>query len=578
MASRSALYLAIGLAALAAILAVHVGEGARYAVLAAAVALATWSLRRPAIGLVAALPLVYMINPTPTTVGWREFGFAITISTAGLSSIWHHRLMLAGLPRSAYVWMSVVVGWFVLNFLTALWSGVSVADWVRGAAPFVFLGYLLPVWLEAKSNLAFEHAWRWAAGIAAALFSWHVLQVYVGEQLWKPATYIFDNGAWVSMGYAEAQALGKQIFEFAIRVTQRLQQATDTLLCLGVVWGAWASLWLNNGLQRMLGLGLSVLSTTAIVLTYTRSMLLSSLLVTLALMLVAVWRGGRARRVSALFLALLVASTATIVGFNLEPIYLNRLVQMGEQAGFSLLPGPVASEGSEGREPSPARASPGVSSQAMVMQSGAPPAAVEPSPAHSPSAELQSGVLQESDSTVTSQPLGAVSDSGGRGAGIGMSDAGVPELDPRQHLKQGQPKDANIASRVEEYRIAWDRFRASPLFGHGLGIQHNIRFDAGNGEWLDTRVGYVHNWIMYVLMTGGLLGLMAYAGVLFGPAVLAWRRYPAESGLRELVLASIAVMAIYGLFFAVFRLIPFNLVLGGMWGLMLSVQREHARE
>ncbi|TCO80337.1 O-antigen ligase-like membrane protein [Plasticicumulans lactativorans] len=514
MASRSSLYIAIGLATLAAILAVHAGEGMRYVVLAVTVALAAWSLRQPAVGLVAALPLMYMINPTPTTVGWREFGFAITITVAGLSSIWRHRSMLAGLPRAGCIWLSIVTGWFVLNFFTAFWNGVSVADWVRGAAPFVFMSYFLPIWLEARANRVFAHGWQWAAGIAAALFSWHVVQVYVGEQLWRPATYIFDNGTWISMGYAEAQALGKQVFEFAIRVTQRLQQATDTLLCLGVVWGAWASLWLSNWLLRMLGLGLSILATTAIVLTYTRSMLLSSFLVALVLMLVAIRRGG-AKRVVVLFLALVATGAGTITGFNLEAIYLNRLVQMQEQASVSFDASP--NQGKEG--------------MAASSVDGSIASLRAPTP-------LQSAMPGK---------------------------------------MEGQPKDANIASRMEEYRIAWDHFRASPLVGHGLGVQHNIRFDAGNGEWLDTRVGYVHNWVMYVLMTGGLLGLGVYAAVLFGPAVLAWRRCPRESGLPELTFATVAVMAVYGLFFAVFRLIPFNLVLGGMWGLLLGVQREHAR-
>lgn len=527
MASRSSLYIAIALATLAAILAVHVGESMRYAVLATTVALAAWSLRQPAIGLVAALPLVYMINPTPTTVGWRELGFVITITVAGLSSIWHHRSVLAGLPRAGCVWLLVVAGWFILNFLTASWSGVSVTDWGRGAAPFVFLGYFLPVWLNARTNTVFEHGWRWAAGIAAALFSWHVVQVYIGEQLWRPATYIFDNGSWVSMGYVEAQALGKQVFEFAIRVTQRLQQATDTLLCLGVVWGAWANLWLSNWLSRMLGLGLGVLSTTAIVLTYTRSMLLSSLLVALVLIFMSI-RRGEGRRAAALFLALIATGAGTIAGFNLEAIYLNRLVQMQEQASTSFDASLKQGKGGV--------AASSVDSSIASLKTPASLQSAMPEEREAPGAE-----------------------------------------DSRQQLKQGQPKDANIASRVEEYRIAWDRFRASPLIGHGLGIQHSIRFDAGNGEWLDVRVGYVHNWVMYVLMTGGLLGFGAYTAVLFGPAVLAWRRCPREGGLRELTFATVAVMAIYGLFFAVFRLIPFNLVLGGMWGLLLGVQREHAR-
>ena len=77
-----------------------------------------------------------------------------------------------------------------------------------------------------------------------------------------------------------------------------------------------------------------------------------------------------------------------------------------------------------------------------------------------------------------------------------------------------------------------------------------------------------------MLMTGGILGLIFYSVVLFGPAFFALRGVSFGAGSQPLILATILCMALYGLFFAVFRLIPFNLVLGGLWGIMLANMTE----
>lgn len=129
-------------------------------------------------------------------------------------------------------------------------------------------------------------------------------------------------------------------------------------------------------------------------------------------------------------------------------------------------------------------------------------------------------------------------------------------------------KDANITSRLEEYRIAWNMFRESPILGKGLGIKHNIQFETDKKNVLSVRVGFIHNWVMYFLMVGGGIGLLIYIAVLFSP-VLMTLRYFSFTPDSVLVLATIGGMAIYGLFFAVFRLLPFNMLLGAVWAFVV---------
>ena len=85
-----------------------------------------------------------------------------------------------------------------------------------------------------------------------------------------------------------------------------------------------------------------------------------------------------------------------------------------------------------------------------------------------------------------------------------------------------------------------------------------ISYETSPGEIIEVFVGYVHNWVMYMLMTGGVVGLIAYTTVLLGPAKMALK----YSHRDNEVLASVAVLSLYALFFAVFRLIPFQ---SGSW-------------
>jgi len=130
--------------------------------------------------------------------------------------------------------------------------------------------------------------------------------------------------------------------------------------------------------------------------------------------------------------------------------------------------------------------------------------------------------------------------------------------------------DINVSSRMEEYRIAWQMFLDHPLFGNGLGIKHEMRWETSEGESLYQSVGYVHNWPLYVLMVSGVTGLCAYLAALLGPVLLGLAKLRMESNARTVVRTVVLTMAVYGLFFAVFRLVTFNLILAAAWGYIYS--------
>ncbi len=136
----------------------------------------------------------------------------------------------------------------------------------------------------------------------------------------------------------------------------------------------------------------------------------------------------------------------------------------------------------------------------------------------------------------------------------------------------GAASDENLYARVAEYRVAWRKFLDAPLLGNGLGTSHVIRYPIGHGEFREERVGYVHNWVLYFLMTGGVVGLLGYTFVL-GGAGLKSLLCSSETAALGFVTGTIALLAFYGLFFAVFRLISFNVLVAMCWAVALAARR-----
>ncbi|MEB0200103.1 O-antigen ligase family protein, partial [Pseudomonas sp. 5S4] len=130
--------------------------------------------------------------------------------------------------------------------------------------------------------------------------------------------------------------------------------------------------------------------------------------------------------------------------------------------------------------------------------------------------------------------------------------------------------DFNVSSRLDEYRIAWKMFLSHPFLGNGLGAKHEMRWETSEGVSFTQFVAYVHNWPLYILMVGGGVGLLIYGLVLLGPALFRLSSIRSESSHWTVIRVTILTMVVYGLFFAVFRLITFNLLLAAAWGTVFS--------
>lgn len=436
-----------------------------------ALLLGVLALRVPWLGLLAVFPLAASIRPAPPGIGVQEAVFALLVAVVALKFIadaavatgWRALLKQYGMP------LGLAGGLAIVNLSVAVSHGVGLADWLRGLIPFLFIGLFIPVALALEQH---PERLRWlgaSIGALIALQAGHVVVYYLANGLHHPYWVIAVDGIPQRIPEALASLHVDAKGPALDRVTVYVQSATDALLPVGIVAGLIVATLASDRRAASLGYAVSVLSLAAVLMTYTRSMLLSAMIV----------------------LAIFVAQTA------LSRRYFSKAA--GLVLGLALVGGGVVA-----------------------------------------TLEIESmwGYRM------------------GRLAEAVMADGA----------------SSSVTTRLEEYRIAWDRFVEHPLLGNGLGAKHAIKFKGPEG-FVEQHVAYIHNWPLYFLMATGTTGFLVYAWVLLAPAFMRSQAASRENLIFTVLRAAILTMAIYGLFFAVFRLITFNLLLAAIWGVALAVSR-----
>jgi O-antigen ligase len=87
-------------------------------------------------------------------------------------------------------------------------------------------------------------------------------------------------------------------------------------------------------------------------------------------------------------------------------------------------------------------------------------------------------------------------------------------------------EESSLRDRGRETGRAWATFRQHPLSGVGAGADFGVRFNhaQGDGQWVNTVQRFLHNQWLWLLLIGGIPGLLAF--VAFAGTVLsrAWDR------------------------------------------------------
>lgn len=472
----------------------------------------------PWFGLLALFPLSFGLNPTPETVGLREMAYAALCIALMLGTM-VHVIREGGLRAEVHKWrlpLVVATLFLALNFTVASRNGVPLHDWARGLVPFVFLLVFWPVSVLLRAG---EDRLKWL-GISlllmALLFIGQVLAVFFAKGLYNPVYYLFIDGSYVETHPPLNPANPGEVLG-PFYLRVTTMVAQSTDALLPVTFSVAYVMAVLSPSQKVRH-GAFVLTWLAAtsILATQTRSMLLSALLAVGAFGLSLMFFKRSRFNSAL------AKGIVISGLSVCSIFTMNLDAIWHNRLLLLYNSLSISKFSESS-------------------------------------------VAGRDQSIEAEP---------------SSEAAV------------FANDVNVMTRLAEYNIAMDMFRSSPFVGVGLGNRHEIVFETFEGEKLVQKVGYVHNWLFYFLMVGGILGaglygmLLVLPPIILGFRLLQHRRLGGFDDISNYSLVfnvfwvSVLTMGVYALFFAVFRLISFNLVMAaglGVCAYILSVLRKRTK-
>lgn len=452
------------------------------------------ALFSPWLGVLALFPLAFSLRPAPPSIGLQEISFAALLAVIFIVAL--VRLLrsfgISSIIRFFRVPLLIGLGVFSINLAVAMNNHVPLVDWARGAIPFLFIYALLPVCALVGDD---ESKIRWVGGSVATLIfltAGYIVFYYFYHNIWQTYWIVTINGEEVRLSKEAALNNAEALGPMRDRITMLLAQATDTLLPVGMAAGFAVCTLARNRLGTIIGALMSLLCMSAVLITFTRSMLLSALAVIfLYSIFIFFFRKNLRVKLSATLAAVGTFGLAFILATGMQEIWLGRMSFLVESGAATLV-----------------------------------------------------------DLVVTAPP--------------------APEMLSSASEAPKKSADFNVSSRLEEYKIAWKMFLNHPALGNGLGVKHEMRWETTAGTSFTQFVAYIHSWPLYTLMVGGGLGFLIYSLVLFGPVFFRLTSLKSESTHWTVIRAVVLTMAIYGLFFAVFRLVSFNLLLAAVWGVIFA--------
>lgn len=473
----------------------------------------------PWLGLLALYPLLFGIRPTPASIGLQEgvFGLLIVIVFIGAIGKYIKNYNLLSLIRAYGFPLLLGCVLLLINLFAAYTNHVSLVDWIRGLIPFCFLLAFIPVAILLGHDQKRQFWFGCSVGAFIALMVGYVVTYYFIHFLWQPYWTINVDGEVLRVTQKiAANYPGSAIGPLIDRITMTLQRSTDASLPVGVVAGFAVAVLSRGVWSGLAGMSLSIISLIAVLTTFTRSMLLSALIaIGVFALLVVLCHREKFWKMLGLLTCMGMAALIFIIATGMGGIWFGRLGWLFEsvtlliERAYEFFQATISS----------------------LLPTQMPAQTNDPAPAQVPVPAQVPAPTQAPESTKV---------------------------------------DENVSVRLEEYKIAWQMFLENPFFGKGFGAQHAMSWESSKDVYIHQSVGYVHNWIVYMLMVGGVTGFIAYATTFITPIFLRITSLKSEPALRTITRVIILTMAIYGLFFAVFRLIAFNLLIAAVWGYIYS--------
>ncbi|WP_225609841.1 O-antigen ligase family protein [Pseudomonas sp. PDM02] len=486
----------------------------------------------PWLGMLTLFPLALALPPAPTTVGLQEFSFAVLLIVITTGTFIECLRSPAARPHLKLWGLTIlaVSTAITINLAVALNNNIPLRDWTRGIIPFLFMLNFLPVAVLIGKD---GNRIRWIGiSIATSIFmlAGFIIFYYFHNDIWRPYWLLSVDDQALRIPEAVASEYADAIGPMRDRITMSIAQATDALLPVGLVIGVTLASLAQPKAAATTGLLMALSCMIAILITFTRSMLLSSLLAMfIFLVYLIVYRKEVLPKFITTLTALGAAGLIFIYSTGIQDIWIGRMSQLIAlpTSELNITPVDTAVE---------------------------PDALISTTTLSTPEQNISTETTPNDTSTFEAPP----------------APDNYHSIQPEAPSGNKTTKDFNISARMDEYKIAWEMFVPRPIMGNGLGVKHEMRWETSDNVSEAKQVAYVHNWPFYMLMVGGLSGLLVYSALLFGPVIFKLSSIRSEPIHWTLIRMAILTMAIYGAFFAVFRLITFNLLLAVIWGIIVT--------
>ncbi|EJM90700.1 MULTISPECIES: O-antigen ligase family protein [unclassified Pseudomonas] len=486
----------------------------------------------PWLGMLTLFPLALALPPAPATVGLQEFSFAVLLAVITTGTFIECLHSPAARPHLKLWGLTILVvsTAITINLTVALNNNIPLRDWTRGTIPFLFMLNFLPVAVLIGKD---GNRIRWIGiSIATSIFmlAGFIIFYYFHSDLWRPYWLLSVDDQALRIPETVASEYADAIGPMRDRITMSIAQATDALLPVGLVIGVTLASLAQPKAAATTGLLMALSCMIAILITFTRSMLLSSLLAMfIFLVYLIVYRKEVLPRFITTLTALGAAGLIFIYSTGIQDIWIGRMSQLIALPTSELNTTPVDT----------------------IVE---PDALISTTALSTPEQNISTETTPNDTSTFEAPP----------------APDNYRSIQPEVFSDNKITKDFNISARMDEYKIAWEMFVPHPIMGNGLGVKHEMRWETSDNVSEAKQVAYVHNWPFYMLMVGGLSGLLVYSALLFGPVIFKLSSIRSEPIHWTLIRMAILTMAIYGAFFAVFRLITFNLLLAVIWGILVT--------
>jgi O-antigen ligase len=227
--------------------------------------------RLPVLGLFLLLLWLPFMETSPTAVGWREAVYAalfmLTLGAWAVRSLLVREVLIYRSAVSAAVFL--LLGVCLASLPVALGNGVEPGLWLRGIFPFLNLIMFYPAVDSIEPRDMKPLLWVMLA--AALIFAARTLYVFASMQLWRKVYFV---------AYREY---------FSYRVTWLCPTSTVSYPIWGAVVAALLAAYGKTWRAVVLFTTLAAVFATAVLLSYTRSMLLTMAL-TAGLVAFLLWK------------------------------------------------------------------------------------------------------------------------------------------------------------------------------------------------------------------------------------------------------------------------------------------------